>query len=113
MDTTAVRAYLVDLQARIVARLEELDGARFIADPWARAEGGGGVTRILEAGGGFERARVGFSHVAGTPRPPSASAHRPQNARRAWGADGGSRLLPPRHPHPPPPHLKLQYRRAC
>ncbi len=109
MDTTAVRAYLVDLQARIVARLEELDGARFIADPWARAEGGGGVTRILEAGGVFERAGVGFSHVTGTRLPPSASAHRPEIAGRAWEAMGVSLVLHPRNPYVPTVHMNVRY----
>src|SRR5258707_5356640 len=109
MDTTAVRAYLVDLQARIVARLEELDGARFIADPWARAEGGGGVTRILEAGGVFERAGVGFSHVTGTRLPPSASAHRPEIAGRAWEAMGVSLVLHPRNPYVPTVHMNVRF----
>ncbi|MFN7309230.1 MAG: coproporphyrinogen III oxidase, partial [bacterium] len=32
IDSTAVRAYLLDLQQRIVARFEQLDGKPFAAD---------------------------------------------------------------------------------
>ncbi len=35
-DTAAIRAYLTGLQARIVARLEALDGGRFRTDAWER-----------------------------------------------------------------------------
>ena len=109
MDSAAVRAYLVDLQARIVARLEALDGACFIADEWKRAEGGGGVTRILENGELFERAGVGFSHVTGTQLPPSASAQRPEIAGRPWEAMGTSLVLHPRNPHVPTVHMNVRF----
>ena len=109
MDSAAVRAYLVDLQVRIVARLEALDGARFIADEWKRAEGGGGVTRILENGELLERAGVGFSHVTGTQLPPSASAHRPEIAGRTWEAMGTSLVLHPRNPQVPTVHMNVRY----
>ena len=85
---TPVRDYLLGLQASIVGRLEKLDGARFGSDEWKRPGGGGGTSRILEEGKLFERAGVGFSHVTGKKLPPSASAHRPGIARRAWEAMG-------------------------
>ncbi len=66
VDASAVRGYLQELQQRIVTRFEELDGARFARDEWKRAEGGGGVTRIVEGGKLLERGGVGFSHVTGT-----------------------------------------------
>ena len=47
-NSTAVREYLTSLQARIVGEMEALDGMRFGADEWMRAEGGGGLTRMLE-----------------------------------------------------------------
>ena len=80
MNPDAVRGYLVGLQERIVARFEALDGGRFARDEWTRAEGGGGITRILEGGKLLERGGVGFSHVTGTRLPPSATAHRPEIA---------------------------------
>ena len=109
MDCAAVGAYLVDLQARIVAHLEALDGGRFAADEWRRAEGGGGTTRILEGGELFERAGVGFSHVTGTQLPPSASAHRPEIAGRAWEAMGASLVLHPRNPYVPTVHMNVRF----
>src|SRR5690349_10762349 len=89
-EVDAVRDYLVNLQQAIVSRFEALDGNAFITDEWKRAEGGGGVTRIIEQGDLLERGGVGFSHVTGTRLPPSASAHRPEIAGRAWEAMGVS-----------------------
>jgi coproporphyrinogen III oxidase len=109
MQTSAVRDYLLGLQDRIVARLESLDGGRFARDEWQRAEGGGGVTRMLEDGKVFERAGVGFSHVTGTKLPPSASAHRPGIAGRAWEAIGVSLVLHPRNPHVPTVHMNVRF----
>ena len=105
----SVRAYLVELQDRIVAKMEALDGASFRRDEWQRAEGGGGVTRILEDGKLLERAGVGFSHVTGTKLPPSASAHRPEIAGRPWEAMGVSLVLHPRNPYVPTVHMNVRY----
>src|SRR3954471_11791562 len=109
MDAEAVRAYLLGLQERIVARMEALDGGRFARDEWKRAEGGGGITRILENGSLLERAGVGFSHVTGTKLPPSASAHRPEIAGRAWEAMGVSLVFHPRNPHVPTVHMNVRF----
>lgn len=109
MDPGAVRDYLRALQERIVAKLEALDGARFAEDAWQRAEGGGGVTRILEGGELFERAGVGLSIVTGTKLPPSASAHRPGIAGRPWEAMGVSLVLHPRNPHVPTVHMNVRF----
>ncbi len=109
MDPGTVRDYLRALQERIVAKLEALDGARFAEDAWQRAEGGGGVTRILEGGELFERAGVGLSIVTGTKLPPSASAHRPGIAGRPWEAMGVSLVLHPRNPHVPTVHMNVRF----
>jgi coproporphyrinogen III oxidase len=105
----SVRAYLVELQDRIVAKMEALDGASFRRDEWQRAEGGGGVTRILEDGKLLERAGVGFSHVTGTKLPPSASAHRPEIAGHPWEAMGVSLVFHPRNPYVPTVHMNVRY----
>ena len=45
IDAQAVREYLLDLQQRIVARFEQLDGKPFCADTWEKPPGsplGGG-----------------------------------------------------------------------
>lgn len=104
----AVRDYLTDLQGRIVAALEQAGGEAFRTDAWQRAEGGGGVSRLLEGGQLFERAGVLFSHVKGTRLPPSASAHRPELAGRGWEAMGVSMVLHPRNPYVPTTHMNVR-----
>jgi coproporphyrinogen III oxidase len=109
MNVEAVRSYLRGLQDAIVARMEALDGGRFLRDEWKRAEGGGGITRILEDGKLLERAGVGFSHVSGTKLPPSASAHRPEIAGRQWEAMGVSLVFHPRNPYVPTVHMNVRF----
>ena len=109
MNAAAVRAYLTDLQDRIVAQLEALDDRHFGRDEWVRPEGGGGVSRILEGGKLLERGGVGFSHVTGTKLPPSASAHRPGIAGRPWEAMGVSLVFHPRNPHIPTVHMNVRF----
>ena len=46
----------------------------FQRDTWQRAEGGGGVSRLIEEGDFFERGGVNFSHVTGQSLPASATA---------------------------------------
>ena len=108
MDAAAVRDYLTGLQQRIVGGLEAVDGAPFRRDEWTRAEGGGGVSRLLEDGAVLERAGVLFSHVRGERLPPSATAQRPALAGRAWEAMGVSLVLHPRNPHAPTVHLNVR-----
>jgi coproporphyrinogen III oxidase len=108
MDTEPIKAYLTDLQARIVAGLEQLDGQPFRGDAWSRPEGGGGVSRLIEEGRLFERAGVLFSHVSGASLPPSASASRPELAGRGFEAMGVSLVLHPRNPYVPTVHLNVR-----
>jgi len=109
MDNTAVRNYLLDLQERIVSKFEALDGKPFLRDEWSRAEGGGGISRLLEDGELLERGGVGFSHVSGAKLPPSASAHRAQIAGQPWEAMGVSLVLHPRNPHVPTVHMNVRF----
>ncbi|MGH8688460.1 MAG: oxygen-dependent coproporphyrinogen oxidase [Burkholderiales bacterium] len=108
MDLAAVSDYFLGLQASIVARLEALDGGRFREDRWARAEGGGGITRVLEDGALFERAGVNSSSVMGASLPASATAARPQLAGRSFEALGVSLVLHPRNPYCPTVHMNLR-----
>ncbi len=108
MDTGAVSAYLTGLQSRIVAALEAVDGGAFRADAWNRPEGGGGLTRIIEEGGVFERGGVGYSRVQGAKLPPSASASRPELAGRSFDAMGVSLVLHPRNPYCPTVHMNVR-----
>jgi coproporphyrinogen III oxidase len=105
----AVHEFLAGLQDAIVAALEQLDGGRFRRDAWTRAEGGGGVTRVIEGGEVFERGGVNLSRVRGERLPPSASAARPQLAGRAYEAMGVSLVLHPRNPYCPTVHLNVRF----
>ena len=108
MDIDAVRDYFAVLQQAIVARLTQADGRPFRRDEWARPEGGGGITQLLEDGAVFERAGVNFSRVFGSQLPPSASAGRPELAGRSFQALGVSLVLHPRNPHVPTVHMNVR-----
>jgi coproporphyrinogen III oxidase len=109
LDSKAVKDYLVDLQTRIVARLEELDGMPFRRDAWDRTEGGGGLSCLIEEGHLLERGGVNFSHVMGTALPPSATASRPELAGRSFQAMGVSLVLHPRNPYVPTVHMNVRF----
>jgi coproporphyrinogen III oxidase len=108
IDPAPFRAWLLDLQARIVAGLEAIDGGSFRRDEWVRPEGGGGVSRLIEGSDVLERGGVLFSHVRGDRLPPSATAQRPELAGRAWEALGVSLVLHPRNPHAPTVHMNVR-----
>jgi coproporphyrinogen III oxidase len=109
MDVQAVHDYFAGLQQRIVAALQAIDPAPFREDAWTRAEGGGGITRIVENGAVFERAGVNLSRVQGRQLPPSASASRPQLAGHPYDAMGVSLVLHPRNPHCPTVHMNVRF----
>jgi len=109
MDVDAVSDYFMALQEDIVASLEAAGGQPFKRDQWTRAEGGGGITRVIEDGTVFERGGVNFSRVKGSRLPPSATATRPQLAGQAWEAMGVSLVLHPRNPYCPTVHLNVRF----
>lgn len=108
-DSAQVKAYLLGLQQSIVDGLSAIDGHSFVVDSWQRPEGGGGISRVLENGGIFERGGVNFSHVMGSKLPPSAVANRPGLAGRAWEAMGVSLVLHPRNPYVPTVHMNVRF----
>jgi coproporphyrinogen III oxidase len=108
MNVPAVRAYFLDLQQRIVARMEAIDGSKFRRDEWVRPQGGGGISCLIEDGGVLERGGVNFSHVKGEGLPPSASAGRSEIVGRAWEAMGVSVVFHPRNPYAPTVHLNVR-----
>ncbi|MES2129275.1 MAG: oxygen-dependent coproporphyrinogen oxidase [Pseudomonadota bacterium] len=105
----AVKAWLIDLQERIVTALEAVDGKTFLRDAWDRPDGGGGISRVIEEGNVLERGGVNFSHVRGASLPPSAAAARPELAGRAWEAMGVSLVLHPRNPYAPTVHMNVRF----
>lgn len=105
-----VKEYLVALQNRICAELEELDGkALFARDAWERPGGGGGESRVLAEGGVFEQAGVGFSHVFGDKMPPSATKSRPELAGSGFQAVGVSLVIHPHNPYVPTTHANFRF----
>jgi coproporphyrinogen III oxidase len=110
LDVDGVNNYLLDLQDRICTALEQANGGeRFHEEAWQRPEGGGGRTRVLAQGAVFEQAGVNFSHVHGKNLPPSASAHRPELAGRAFRALGLSIVIHPRNPYVPTSHCNVRF----
>jgi coproporphyrinogen III oxidase len=114
IDIAAVRGYLLGLQDRICAAVEEVEaaedsGARFVEDSWERPGGGGGRSRVLAEGAVFEQAGVGFSHVFGPGLPPSATAQRPDLAGRGFEAIGVSLVFHPRNPYAPTTHMNVRF----
>lgn len=105
----AVKAYLLELQNRIVQALETVDGKPFLRDAWERPEGGGGISRLVEEGNVIERGGVNFSHVAGAKLPPSAAASRPDLGGKPWEAMGVSLVLHPRNPYAPTVHMNVRF----
>jgi coproporphyrinogen III oxidase len=110
VDISAVETYLRDLQNRICAEFEQLDGvAKFQHDTWSRPEGGGGESRVLADGAVFERAGVNFSDVTGARLPPSATAQRPELSGRGFRAMGVSLVVHPRNPYAPTMHCNVRF----
>lgn len=110
VNTKNVENYLRDLQRKIVAALEDLDGREtFRRDKWERPGGGGGESRVLVGGAVFEQAGVGFSHVFGDQMPPSATKNRPELAGRSFQAMGVSLVLHPENPYVPTTHANVRF----
>jgi coproporphyrinogen III oxidase len=100
--------YFRQLQNRIVTALEELDGqGRFREDVWDRPGGGGGRSRVLLAGGVFEKAGVNFSDVHGEMA--EEFARQIPGEGRHFTACGISLVLHPMSPMIPTVHANFRY----
>jgi coproporphyrinogen III oxidase len=104
-ETTSL--YARELQERICARLEALDGSRFREDVWERPGGGGGRTRVLENGLLFEKAGVNSSEVHGCLT--EEFARQLPGGGTEFYATGISLVLHPRNPRVPAVHFNLRY----
>ncbi len=109
MNIVEVKAYLADLQNRIVTGLEAIDGKSFQRDGWERPDGGGGLSCVIEEGSVLERGGVNFSYVFGHGLPASATAARPELAGRSFEAAGVSLVLHPRNPYAPTVHMNVRF----
>merc|ERR1719507_1727946 len=94
---------------------EEDPKYKFQVDRWTRAEGGGGITCILQDGNTFEKAGVNISVVHGK-IPPKAVAQMnargkklPEGKEMPFFACGISSVIHPRNPHVPTLHFNYRY----
>ncbi|HLV60343.1 MAG TPA: oxygen-dependent coproporphyrinogen oxidase [Fredinandcohnia sp.] len=101
-------AWFRDLQDRICAALEEIDGAaRFREDRWQREGGGGGITRIIEDGAVFEKGGVNTSEVFGSVLP--AMREQLAGEGESFYAAGISLVIHPKNPFVPTVHANFRY----
>jgi coproporphyrinogen III oxidase len=97
-----------DLQDKICAGLESLDGkAKFQEDRWTRAAGGGGKTRVIQDGNVFEKGGVNFSAVSG--QAPEFLKKELSNTEATFFATGVSIVIHPRSPFVPIIHMNVRY----
>ncbi|KAI0156469.1 Coproporphyrinogen III oxidase [Xylariaceae sp. FL1272] len=108
--------FIREQQREIVAALEQVDGKRFREDTWARPNGGGGLSCVLQEGNVFEKAGVNISVVYGTLPKAAVSKMRENHKSVATDEDqldfyalGLSLVLHPRNPMAPTVHLNYRY----
>jgi coproporphyrinogen III oxidase len=100
-------SYIHDLQDRICAALEEVDGvAKFREDAWERPEGGGGKTRVISNGAVFEKGGVNTSVVFGDVTDLMRNQLRINGEK--WFACGLSLVLHPSNPFVPTVHCNYR-----
>ena len=103
-----MESYVRNLQHRIRAALEDLDGGgRFRIDPWERPGGGGGITAVLEDGRVFEKAGVNTSVVYGTLPERMTSVLGVE--KKPFFATGISLVIHPRNPFVPTVHANFRF----
>ena len=96
------------LQNTLCGAIEKVDGKAFFkTDKWERAEGGGGITRVIEKGNVFEKGGVNTSVVFGNVT---------ENMRiqlniegHTWFACGISSVIHPSNPMVPTVHFNYRY----
>jgi len=99
-----------DLQDRICAEVEVIDGTgRFAEDSWDRDGGGGGRSRVMVDGAVFEKAGVNFSNVYGEMNPDFAKQLPGDGVE--FVATGMSLVLHPRNPFIPTVHANFRFLR--
>ena len=107
-DQTEITQWLRTLQQHICHELETADGhGKFGTDAWERAEGGGGITRVMEEGDVIEKGAVMFSAVEG----PVSEAMRKSLHLEGdhFMATGVSLIQHPRNPWVPIVHMNVRY----
>src|SRR3981081_2950128 len=99
--------FIHDVQEHICVALEAIDsGAKFQEDKWERPEGGGGITKIISAGGIFEKGGVNSSVVYGDVTDTMRTQLKMEGER--WFACGLSIVIHPVNPFVPTIHCNYR-----
>lgn len=109
-----------DAQISITKAIEEIDGeGKFREDCWTRANGGGGMSRVLTNGKVWEKAGVNLSVVYGSMPQEALQAATERGVDRAKGMKPGERVpffacglscvMHPKNPHCPTMHFNYRY----
>ena len=109
MKISSVKTFLLNLQQKLIGAIEKLDEKKFVQDTWDRAQGGGGITSVVEEGSIIERGGVNFSHIMGEKLPPAASDGRPHIVGSSFEAMGISVVLHPQNPFIPTIHMNIRF----
>ncbi len=108
-DVSAVRSYLLELQDRVCAALEQADGeACFDRRELPGERGGHARPRVLSDGPVIEQAAVNFSHTVGADLPAAASVRHPELAGASYEAVSVSLIVHPRNPYAPTSHANVR-----
>jgi coproporphyrinogen III oxidase len=100
--------FIQDLQEKICAALEKMDGgAVFVLDEWERRGGGGGRTRVISGGNIFEKGGVNTSVVWGEVTDTMRMQLKIEGHK--WFACGLSLVMHPVNPYVPTTHANWRY----
>jgi coproporphyrinogen III oxidase len=110
-----ITTWLKQLQTQICAALEKEDGkAKFSTQIWDRAEGGGGISRVMQNGGVIEKGGVMFSAVHGEApdflfKEAEHSNAAGEKLKPTFYAAGVSIVIHPKSPMVPIIHMNVRY----
>ncbi len=105
-----VAVYLRNLQDNLCSAIGELEpDSSFREDRWRHEGGGGGITRIIEQGGVFEKGGVNFSHVSGSSLPAVSTLSRKGIVGKPFEAAGVSVVMHPANPYVPAGHMNVRF----
>lgn len=108
---------IMGTQAEVCRALAQADGAAsFTVDRWQRAEGGGGISCVLQDGKVFEKAGVNVSVVHGYLSEESirqmksrGKSLKTKDGKLPFCAMGVSSVIHPKNPHVPTIHFNYRY----
>jgi coproporphyrinogen III oxidase len=108
-DKITITDFFKELQKSIIASLEKIDGgSKFVYDEWARPEGGGGLSSVIDEGNVIEKGGVNFSTVFG-PAPDFLKTETGNKTPANFYATGVSIVLHSQNPWMPIIHMNVRY----